>query len=346
MRHHHRSALKQQNKPFKGSSAKPKTLKEKRKTARANLSSFTVNRQSAKADRLQHSRQRRLLQRCERQKWRSAAGGDLAPKVVVLLPFSHSVCIDKVFSALSKELLAVGGVDALGRKEMEMDMEQEAAPSRTSVSGAALADSHPQHYRYLFSLPSYACNAVVPKKRLQQLLLLPAPRVTASAPKSEDAMQQEGYSLKGPSELLRYMDLCSACDVLVCIFGGNCSYDNSAFSAGSYEVLQALKLQGLPPTVIGVGCTDTGVLEQGHLWEKKTARADSLKFMRRFFESELGAERYVCNWLYKKPSFANVTSLFWRAVLAGRFTFYCAQVAVDKGVNDSFFLFSIHIFEY
>lgn len=336
MGHHHRSAQKQRNKPFKRSSAKPKSLKEKRKAAGAKLASVAVNRHVARADRLQHSRQRRLLQRCERQKWHSATGGDLAPKVVVLLPFSHPVCIDKVFSALSKELLADDGDDALRRKEMEVDVVQEGALPGTPEFGASLAASHPQHCRYLFSLPSYARNAAASKKRLQQLLLLPAPRVTASAPKSEDTMQQEGCPSNRPSELLRYMDLCSTCDVLVCIFGGNCSYDNSAFSAGSYEVLQALKLQGLPPTVIGVGCTDTGVLEQGHSWERKTAPAESLKFMRRFFESELGAERYVRNRLHRKPFFASVICFFWRAVLTGQFRFYCAQLAVDKGLDNPF----------
>ncbi|KAL8430787.1 hypothetical protein Efla_004023 [Eimeria flavescens] len=286
MGHRHRTALKQQNKAFKGSSSKPKSLKEKRKKAAAAAAAFAVNRTPTKADRLQQSKQRRLRQRRELQQNQAAATNAPPPKVVVLLPFSDSVCIDKVFSALKKELQQNGPV-ADGGSLRATGMEEDGQ----HVGARGLEAQCPSYTRHLFKLPDYAQKPGIAKKHPQQVLLLPAPSVGSTKNADELMQQEEGQQQLPQSELLFYMDLCSSCDVLVCVFGGKCTYENSAFNASGYQVLQALKLQGLPPAVIGVGCTDSAVLACGHSPEGKSAAADSLKFMHRYFDSELGAER-------------------------------------------------------
>lgn len=284
----HRSALKQQNKAFKGSGSKPKSLKEKRRSAAASAAALAVNKSLSKAERVQHSKQRRLQQRRDLQQQRTATGACLAPKVVLLLPFSDAICVDKVYAALTGELLKDHG-DA-GVRNSELCMDEDGATPGTSGIADGSSDGSSQQQRYLFTLPSYARNPATPKKHPQQLVVLPAPCINATE-KRDNGTQQQPEQPQRQSELLRFMDLCSSCDVLVCLFGGNCTYDNSAFSTRGYQVLQALKLQGLPSSVLGVGCTDSTVLEAGHSLQGKAAAAESLKFMRRFFESELGAER-------------------------------------------------------
>lgn len=290
MGHRHRSALKQQNKAFKGSSSKPKTLKEKRRKAAANASAVAVNRPIMKVDRLQQSKQRRLQQRRDFKQQHTASAAGPPPKVVLLLPFSDAVCVDRVFDALLAELLPEER-DIVASGVTAMDMEEDGTSSKANGVVGRSSQSLAHQHRYLFTLPSYARNPAIPKKHPQQLLLLPSPRISAAENLLDDGMQQEGEQAARQSELLRYMDLCSSCDVLVCLFGGTCSYDRSAFSSRGYKVLQALKLQGLPPSVVGVGCIDSAVLEAGHSLQGKAAAAESLKFMRRFFESELGSER-------------------------------------------------------
>lgn len=288
MGHRHRSALKQQNKAFKGSSGKPKSLKEKRRTAAANASALALNRPIAKADRLRQSKQRRLQQRREQQHKASSVGPP--PKVVLVLPFSDAVCIDRVFDALTAELLQ-DERDIVAEGLTGADMDEDGTSAKDSGIVFPSPQSLALHHRYLFTLPAYARNPAIPKKHQQQLLLLPAPRISAAGDPPGGGMQQEGEQPMRQSELLRYMDLCSSCDVVVCVFGGTCTYDRSAFSSRGYKVLQALKMHGLPPSVVGVGCIDSALLEAGHSLQGKAAAAESLKFMRRFFESELGAER-------------------------------------------------------
>lgn len=285
----HRSALKQQNKAFKGSASNPKSLKEKRRSAAAAAAALAVNRKLSKAERQQHSKQRRLQQRRDLKQQRTATAAGPAPKVVLLLPFSDAVCIDKAFSALTKELLQEDGDDAFQGAELCME-EDGMTPGTTAVTDDS-SHSLSQTQRYLFSLPSYAWNPAIPKKYPQQLVVLPAPCINATKDKLDSTLQLERKHPQRHSELLRFMDLCSSCDVLVCLFGGTCTYNKSAFSTRGYQVLQALKLQGLPPSVLGVGCTDMAILEPGHSLQGKAAAAESLKFMRRFFESELGADR-------------------------------------------------------
>ncbi|CDJ49447.1 hypothetical protein, conserved [Eimeria brunetti] len=287
MGHRHRSVLKQQNKAFKGSSSKPKSLKEKRRAAAANALSNNINRPITKSDRIQRSKQRRLqLRRNHHQQQISSSSGP-PPKVVLLLPFSDFVCIDRVFNELKRELAHEDG-EAISGGPSGVDMDEDNAATGTNgVTGRAV-QSHPQNCPYLFTLPAYARNPAIPKRHRQQVLLVPAPRIRGE---TGDVMQQEGGQPERPSELLRYMDLCSCCDVLVCLFGGNCTYENSAFSSRGYKVLQALKLQGLPPSVIGIGCVDPSLLDPADVPQGKFAANESLKFMRRFFESELGAER-------------------------------------------------------
>ncbi|KAL8452395.1 hypothetical protein Emed_001400 [Eimeria media] len=287
MGHRHRSALKQQNKAFKGgSSSKPKSLKEKRKSAAAAAAAASLNKTLAKAERLQQAKQRRLKLRREIQQSQGATASGPPPKVVVILSFSDSVSTEKVFAALQNELLQeshlADGREQLSRGDMEQDEE---GPVKTNKANST-------HARYLFTLPDYARNPAIPKRYPQQVLLLPAPSIREYHDKTDSSMQEEGeHQTHQESELLRFMDLCSSCDVLLCVFGGNCTYEQSAFSARGYQVLHALKLQGLPPSVIGVGCTDSSVLMPGHSLQGKAAAAESLKFMHRYFDSELGAER-------------------------------------------------------
>ena len=290
MGHRHRSTLKQQNKAFKGSSSKPKSLKEKRRAAAANAAIVAINRPIAKAERAQQSKQRRLKQRRDLHHQQVARPTGPPPKVVLLVPFSEAICIDKVFAALTRELLPDDG-NVVEGCALGMDMEED-GPMTGSTDIENRSKQCQSHYRrYIFTLPAYARNPSIPKKHLQRLLLLPAPRISTEWHEQGSGMQQEGFFPDRPSELLRYMDLCSSCDVLVCLFGGNCTYEKSAFSDRGYKVLQAHKLQGLPPSVIGVGCMDETVLESGQALQGKSAAAESLKFMRRFFESELGVER-------------------------------------------------------
>ncbi|KAL8434319.1 hypothetical protein ACSSS7_003263 [Eimeria intestinalis] len=283
MGHRHRSALKQQNKAFKGAYSKPKSPKEKRKRAAAAAAACSVNKTLAKPERLQQAKLRRLKLRREIQQIQGATASGPPPKVVVILPFSDAVSTEKVFAALRNELLQ-DSRRTDGHQHPKMEMEEDQAPLETQA--------FPTHSRYLFTLPDYARNPAIPKRRPQQVLLLPAPSMREAGDKLDDSMQQEGqHQPHQESELLRFMDLCSSCDVLLCIFGGNCTYDHSAFSARGYQVLHALKLQGLPPSVIGVGCTDSSVFTPGHSLQGKAAAADSLKYMHRYFDSELGADR-------------------------------------------------------
>ncbi|KAL8275091.1 hypothetical protein Esti_000970 [Eimeria stiedai] len=283
MGHRHRSALKQQNKAFKGSSSKSKSLKEKRKSAAAAAAACSVSKSLAKAERLQQSKQRRLRLRREIQQIQGATASGTPTKVVVVLSFSDATSTEKVFAALRNELLQDSHL-ADGGQLPQTGMEVDEALLETKA--------FPAISRYLFPLPDYARNPAIPKRHPQQVLLLPAPSIREVDDKSDSSMQEEGeHQTHQESGLLRFMDLCSSCDVLICVFGGNCTYDHSAFSARGYQVLHALKLQGLPPSVIGVGCTDSSVLTPGHSPLGKAAAADSLKFMHRYFDSELGAER-------------------------------------------------------
>ncbi|OEH75407.1 pre-rRNA-processing protein TSR1 homolog [Cyclospora cayetanensis] len=291
MGHRHRSSLKQHNKAFKGSSSKPKSLKEKRKAAAANALALSANRGVTKAGRLQQSKRRRLQQLRDLHQKRAASSEGPPPKVILLLPFSDAVSVDKVFHALAQELLSNDANSAVEAAPEILSMEEDGPPSINSAALESSAAPLEQHSRYLYTLPAYARNPMIPKKHQQQILMVPAPRICASGSERESSMHHEGASPERPSELLRYMDLCSSCDVLVCLFGGHCSYENSAFSEQGYKVLKALKLQGLPPSVIGIGCTDAAVLEPGRAVEGKGAVTESTKFMRRFFESEFGAER-------------------------------------------------------
>ncbi|KAL8455673.1 hypothetical protein Emag_000495 [Eimeria magna] len=283
MGHRHRSALKQQNKAFKGSSSKPKSLKEKRKSAAAAAAACSINRTVAKVQRLQQSKQRRLKLRREIQQIQGATASGPPPKVVVVLSFSDAVSTEKVFAALRNELLQHSHIAGSGQLP-KAEMDEDGAPLKSKGT--------PAHSRYLFTLPDYARNPAIPRRHPQQVLLLPAPSIKEVHDKSDSSMQQEGeHQTHQESGLLRFMDLCSSCDVLLCVFGGRCTYDHSAFSARGYQVLHALKLQGLPPSVIGVGCSDSSVLMPGHSLQGKAAAAESLKFMHRYFDSELGAER-------------------------------------------------------
>ncbi|CDJ67748.1 DUF663 domain-containing protein, related [Eimeria necatrix] len=284
MGHRHRSALKQQNKAFKGSSSKSKSLKEKRRTAAANAASLAVNKPTTKSERVQQSKQRRVQRSRDLHQRQVPSADGPPPKVVVLLPFSDSVCIDKVFHKLSQDLVQDHGkASCEGIAGMDMDGDD------NTSKDVASPQQNPHYCRYTFSLPAYARNPLIPKKYQQNVLLIPAPRISETA--GNGTMLEEGEPPERPSELLRYMDLCSCCDVLVCLFGGSCTYERSAFSRRGYKILQGLKLQGLPPSVIGVGCVDPSVLEPAHAPKGKSSASESLKFMRRFFESELGAER-------------------------------------------------------
>ena len=288
MSHRHRSVLKQRNKAFKGSSSKPKNLKEKRRTVAANALALSINRPITKSDRVQRSKQRRLQLRRDYHQQQVSSSTGPPPKVVLLLPFSDSVCVDRVFNEIRRELVCEGeGTVDDGSSGGDMD-EDETGTGTNGVKESSF-QSHPHHCRYLFTLPAYARNPAIPKRHRQQVLLVPAPRIHDRD--TGDVMQEEGGQPERPSELLRYMDLCSCCDVLICLFGGKCTYENSAFSRRGYKVLQALKLQGLPPSVIGVGCVDPSLLDPADAPQGKYAVNESLKFMRRFFESELGAER-------------------------------------------------------
>lgn len=288
MGHRHRAVLKQQNKAFKGSSSKPKSLKEKRKAAAANASALSINRPTTKLDRVQRSKQRRLQLRRDQQHQQLSNPCGPPPKVVLLLPFSDSVCVESVFNELRRELIGDDGAVVDGGV-LCGDMDEDGTAMRTDDVKTCSSQSRPHHSRYLFTLPAYARNPAIPKRHHQKVLLVPAPRI--SEEETGDQMQQEGVQIQRRSELLRYMDLCSCCDVLVCLFGGNCTYEKSAFSSRGYKVLQALKLQGLPPSVIGIGCIDPSLLDPAGLPQEKYSASESLKFMRRFFESELGAER-------------------------------------------------------
>ncbi|CDJ60782.1 hypothetical protein, conserved [Eimeria maxima] len=288
MGHRHRAILKQQNKAFKGSSSKPKSLKEKRKAAAANASALSINRPTTKLDRVQRSKQRRLQLRRDQQQQQLSNPCGPPPKVVLLLPFSDSVCVESVFNELRRELIGDDGAVVDGGV-LCGDMDEDGTAMRTDDVKTCSSQSRPHHSRYLFTLPAYARNPAIPKRHHQKVLLVPAPRI--SEEETGDQMQQEGVQIQRRSELLRYMDLCSCCDVLVCLFGGNCTYEKSAFSSRGYKVLQALKLQGLPPSVIGIGCIDPSLLDPAGLPQEKYSASESLKFMRRFFESELGAER-------------------------------------------------------
>ncbi|CDJ28449.1 LOW QUALITY PROTEIN: uncharacterized protein EMH_0040920 [Eimeria mitis] len=288
MGHRHRSLLKQQNKAFKGSASKPKNLKEKRRAAAANAAALSINRPITKSDRVQRSKQRRLQLRRDHHQQQASSPSGPPPKVVVLLPFSDCVCIDRVFDALRRELVNEYGA-AANDDVSGGGMDEDETTATTNGAMERAFRSHPHHCPYLFTLPAYARNPEIPKRHPQQVLLVPAPRIDGG--EAGDVMQQEGGQPERPSELLRYMDLCSCCDVLLCVFGGNCTYENSAFSSRGYKVLQALKLQGLPPSVIGIGCVDPSLLDPAGAQQGKHTANESLKFMRRFFESELGSER-------------------------------------------------------
>ncbi|CDI75899.1 hypothetical protein, conserved [Eimeria praecox] len=298
----HRSILKQQNKAFKGSSSKPKTLKEKRRIAATNASALSINRPITKSERVQRSKQRRLQLRRDHHQQQISSNAGPPPKVVLLLPFSDSICIDRVFNELTGQLVCKDGAVVSGVSDG--DMEEDGTVMGSNGVKEQPFQSLPNHCRYLFTLPAYARNPEIPKRHHQQVLLVPAPRIHEA--ETGEAMQQEGGQPERPSELLRYMDLCSCCDVLVCLFGGNCNYENSAFSSRGYKVLQALKLQGLPPSVIGIGCVDPSLIDPPGAVQGKCAANESLRFMRRFFESEFGAER-------KFFSIANSSD--WRNVL-------------------------------
>lgn len=289
MGHRHRSALKQHNKAFKGSSSKPKSLKEKRKAAAAAAAASAANRAITKADRVQQSKLRRLQHRRELQQRQTPNAGCPPPKVVLLVPFSDAVCIEKVFLEIKRALLQ-GHSNASLPDVSGLRMEEDEDNSGDTAAKVEHPQSVPQLQRYLFTLPAYARNPAIPKKYPQQLLILPAPSMKEPECMLDDG-KQEGRRTQRKDEILRFMDLASSCDVMLCVFGGNCTYSNSAFSTRGYQVLQALKLQGLPPSVIGVGCTNSALLEPGHSLQGKAVAAESIKFMHRYFNSELGAER-------------------------------------------------------
>lgn len=271
----HRSVLKQQNKPFKGSSSKPKerSLKQQRRAAAAAAVAASAGKGlGSKALRQQKAKQKRLL-----QKQHLEEGASSHPKSILLISFSDAVD-SEVFRRALVDILRDGAssnhVPAKGGAEEEM-----------AVDAGCPGGEEETLENVLFTLPAFARNPQLPRSS-QQILLLRAPPFV----RRDEAQQR----LRETS-VLEFMDACAGADVLVCLFGGSCDAEKSAFSDKGYKALQSLRLGGLPSTVIGVGVADKALLGQDPQAHKgllaSSAAAAHLKFMRRYFESELGVDR-------------------------------------------------------
>ncbi|KAF8821947.1 putative ribosome biogenesis protein [Cardiosporidium cionae] len=275
--HHHRSQRTQHNKPFKGGSS---VSTKKRKLISHELKSKS-NIQISKSDRLNSTR---LLRQRKQSLWRqqhnleSRDGSStstsgyrkrlLPPKLSVLISFHSSVSSYEVKRHICAELGAATASKEEHAFQASSDrgFEDENAMQVDEVALPKMLSNQRDEKDYLkpncvgtFALPSYAQHPSLGKS--QRISILDAPRDVRAA-----------------------LDMAKCADVIVCLFN-HASLKNPAFDELGYQLLSALKLQGLP-SVIGVS--------YGMENSSNKEMQENNKFSRRYFLSEFGnTERFV-----------------------------------------------------
>lgn len=289
MTHSHKSHLKQINKPFKGS------RKNKNVGGRA-----VVPRTSKKlAGGIQRKQQRLNVAKALRIKRRDDAraqrrigamrSDSIPPKIVMMLPFKAGIDIAGLKNALASlgRQVFVGNGNTNWPGNIEKEQEEIIVNSKIFQP-------------VTLELPPWAQMSSTGEGKRQRITLIdasahlypsPAPLPIVIHPKKKKRRDRKEDEQEAMTEYISkdglhsVLDIAKTANVIMCVLPGSCSLDDPPYDELGYELLSALKLQGLP-TPIGVMVKDEkyDLLDGGKQKERR-------KLVQRYFSSEFGDDK-------------------------------------------------------
>jgi pre-rRNA-processing protein TSR1 len=251
---HRSSSLKQCNKPFKGK----RSSKKKRKDGgnESNKTSDCSHKCQSKAERLlrfKQLRQNKAEKAREISRYGIPSVQSLAPKIVMILPLSANI-------------------DALGFKNEILQL----------ANGTC--DDH-ENKPVTFSLPHWCKRTSKEERHNSRLTLIDVNPFKYFDDSDMFQLSDDCKTKYWKKELLYYvLDIAKAATIILILMQDNdCTFEKSPFDPFGYELMSALRLQGMPTVV---GCLVNNPTKSNVSCEKKKE-----KLIYRFFKSEFGSER-------------------------------------------------------
>lgn len=287
--HSHRSILKQTNKPFKGGSSGRKDVGGRVLGPRAPVKSIAGVAAQGRKERALAAKQQRNKRREEvRAKRRIGAMSPdaIPPKVVMMLPFKSGVDITELKNALTNF-----GVQPFVGEVSLSDVSSSGKEDVKSVTCQPVT----------FQLPPWAQMSVTGEGKKQRVTLIdsspylyptPDPLPRPSAPKKSHPSEEEEQPVTqflSKQALQTVLDIAKTANIILCVFSGTASLDDPAFDDLGYEMLSALKLQGLPSPI--------GVMVRDAHYDSLDAgkQKDQRRLVQRYFTSEFGNDKkFIC----------------------------------------------------